>query len=139
MIASSIPSTFTKLKFLDQDIFANENVNLSIGDAVHFLKHTDNVYDGIVCDLTDTPIGTKKEENDFRKFFEEMITFSEKKIKQAGWISIRGGASCAMKGFIDGSDIIQGILEKKVFNVTRTDIFIPSYGETYAFLFAEKK
>ncbi len=127
-------------KFLGQNIFTNENVNLSIGDAVHFLEHADKVYDGIICDLTDTPIGTAKEEDDFRKFFEKMIAFSEKRMAQSGWIGIRGGASCALDGFINGSAIIQSILEKKLSNnINRSDIFIPSYGETYAFLFAEKK
>lgn len=124
--------------FLDQKIFDAENVNLSIGDAMHFLRHTEKIYDGIICDLTDTPIGTKKAAKDFEGFYKKIITLSEKKLKKGGWMSVQSGASCTAEGFIDEAAIIQSVLEKNLSSIYRSDIFIPSYGESCAFLFGEK-
>lgn len=124
-------------KFLGQKIFNNKNVHLSIGDALHFLKSGNKVYDGIVCDLTDAPIGTKKEVSEFKKFFKEILMFSKKRLKSDGWISIQGGASRTAENFIDEVTIIKNILEKNFTNIECSDVFIPSYGESCAFLFGE--
>lgn len=127
-------------KFLGQEIFDNKNVNLLIGDALHFLKTGDKLYDGIVCDLTDTPIGTKKEAEEFEKFLEKILILSETRLQKGGWISVQSGASCTAKGFTDEAAIIEKILKDEEFNeIVRSDIYIPSYGESCAFLFAEKK
>lgn len=126
-------------KFLGQNIFDEKRVNLFIGDALHFLKTGDKLYDGIVCDLTDTPIGTKKEAVEFKKFLEKILTLSEARLKKGGWISVQSGASCTAEGFIDEAKIIEDILKKDKFEkISRSDSFIPSYGESCAFLFAEK-
>jgi len=125
-------------KFLDQDVFDNKKVNLSIGDALHFLKVGDKIYDGIACDLTDTPIGTKKEAMEFKKFFEKILTFSKNRLKSGGWVSVQGGASSTAESFIDEVAIIEKILQDNFTNITRRDVFIPSYGESCAFLFGKK-
>lgn len=126
-------------KYLDQKIFGDKRVKLFIGDAMHFLKVTKQKYDGIVCDLTDTPIGTKKEEKEFKKFFEKIISFSESKLKKGGWMSIQSGATSVTDGFVDESRIIEKILKgNNLKNISRSDIYIPSYGESCAFLFGEK-
>jgi spermidine synthase len=125
-------------KFLGQKIFGNKNVHLSIGDALHFLKTMEKKYDGIICDLTDTPIGTEKEAKDFKKFFEKIISLSEQKLKKDGWMSVQSGASCTVDGFINEVVIIENILKKHLFGISRSDVFIPSYGESCAFLFAKK-
>lgn len=127
-------------KFLGQKIFDNKKVRLSIGDALHFLKTGDKSYDGIVCDLTDTPIGSKKETEEFQKFLEKILTLSKSRLKNGGWISVQSGASCTAEGFVDEAAIIEGILKKDEFEkISRSDVFIPSYGESCAFLFAQKK
>jgi spermidine synthase len=125
--------------FLGQKIFDNKNIHLSIGDALYFLKTMKNKYDGVVCDLTDTPIGTEKEAKDFGKFFEKIITLSNNKLKKGGWMSVQSGASCTAEGFIDEVAIIESVLKKHLSNISRSDVFIPSYGESCAFLFGEKK
>lgn len=125
-------------KFLNQKVFGNKNVHLSIGDAMHFLKTMREEYDGIICDFTDTPIGTKKEADNFRKFFEKIITLSKKKLKDDGWISVQSGASCTAKGFVDEASIIESVLKKNFSAISRSDILIPSYGESCAFLFGKK-
>lgn len=126
-------------KYLDQKIFDNKSVELFIGDALHFLKVTKEKYDGIICDLTDVPIGTKKEEKEFRGFFEKIIFFSESRLEEGGWISVQSGASSAAEGFVDESSIIEKILKgNSLKDITRSDVFIPSYGESCAFLFGKK-
>lgn len=127
-------------KFLGQKIFDDEKVKLFIGDALHFLKTGNKIYDGIVCDLTDTPIGTKDETEEFRNFLDRIITLSKTKLQSGGWISVQSGASCTAEDFTDEASIIENILRQDDFNdITRSDIFIPSYGESCAFLFARKK
>jgi len=127
-------------KFLNQNIFDDKNVHLSIGDAIHFLKTGEGKYDGIVCDLTDTPIGTKKEAIEFENFFEKIIQLSKERLNEGGWLSVQGGASVTADGFIDEAEIIKKILEKnKLYDIERKDVFIPSYGESCVFLFGKKK
>lgn len=126
-------------KFLGQKIFKHKNINLFIGDAVYFMKEGDKEYDGIVCDLTDAPIGTKKEAEEFKNFFEKILTLAHRRLKKNGWISIQGGASCTADGFVDEVEIIEKILSKYFNGIIRSDVFIPSYGESCAFLLASKK
>ena len=127
-------------KFLGQKIFDNENVKLSIGDALHFLKNTDKSYDGIICDLTDTPIGTENETQQFKKFLEKIISLSKKRLNESGWISVQSGASYTAECFTDEAAIIEQILKQEDFrDISRSDVYIPSYGESCAFLFAHKK
>lgn len=127
-------------KFLDQKVFDNKNVKLFIGDALHFLKTTDKSYDGIICDLTDTPIGTKQEMEEFDEFFKKTISLSKAKLKNGGWISVQGGASCTTENYTDEAGIINKIMKQEDFdNISKSDKYIPSYGESCAFLFAQKK
>lgn len=126
-------------KFLGQDIFNDERVRLSIGDALHFLKATNKKYDGIICDLTDTPIGTKKEEQNFKEFYGKILSLSSERLEDGAWIAVQSGASCTAEGFIDEAGIINGILSENFKDIFRSDVFIPSYGESCAFLFGVRK
>lgn len=126
-------------EFLGQTSFDNANLNLSIGDAVEFLKNTEKTYDGIICDLTDDPVGAGEAAEEFKNFYEQIITLSANKLKNGGWMSIQGGATCTAEGFIDEAATIQNLLGESLSKVVRTDVLVPSYGETCAFLFAEKK
>ena len=119
-------------------MFGDPRLNLVIGDAVHFLKTDTAIYDGIVCDLTDTPIGTNSEREKFEAFFQEVIGSAKERLDQDGWISIQAGATIATDKFIDEADIIGAILAEHFGHVSKADIHIPSYGETCSFLHAGK-
>jgi spermidine synthase len=123
---------------LGQKVFGDPRLNLVIGDAVHFLKTDTAIYDGIVCDLTDTPIGTNSEREKFEAFFQEVIASAKERLDQDGWISIQAGATIATDKFIDEADIIGAILAEHFGHVSKADIHIPSYGETCSFLHAGK-
>lgn len=125
-------------QYLGQDIFGDKRVKLNIGDALHFMKMSDKKYDGVVCDLTDAPIG-RKEKAEFEKFFEEVIELSAKCLKKGGWMSIQSGASAVSSEYIDAVNIVGKILKKHFKNVERSDMHIPSYGESCAFLFGSQE
>lgn len=123
---------------LGQRVFDDHRLNLVIGDALQFLKTATAIYDGIVCDLTDTPIGTNSEREKFEAFFQEVIGSSKERLEKDGWISIQAGATIATEKFIDEADIIGAILTEHFGHVSKADIHIPSYGETCSFLHASK-
>jgi hypothetical protein len=53
---------------------------------------------------------------------------------------VQSGASCTSEGFTDEAAIIEEILKREKFEeISRSDVLIPSYGESCAFLFAKKK
>lgn len=128
-------------KFLGQKIFSNKNVNLHIEDALKYLKKASRkgtAFCGIVCDLTDTPIGAV-EGKQFKRFYEEVVTLSKKCLKKGGWLSIQAGATKVSGNYTDGVKIISKILDKNKFSdITKKDVMIPSFGEENAFLFGKK-
>jgi spermidine synthase len=128
-------------KYLGQNIFAHPNVELCIGNALDHLESaqiTGNIkYDGILCDLTDTPMGCEKS-GDFERFYERLISLAFSVLKDDGWISIQAGASSTHEKHIDAAFIIENTLTKYFPNTTRSDIAIPSFGEDVAFLFGQK-
>lgn len=128
-------------KEMGQKIFNDERVSLFMEDVFNYLKTTAGVvngkFDGIICDLTDAPIGRRKKA-DFEKFYSDIISLSSKHLGEGGWISIQAGASQTTSHYIDAASIIQKLLKKYFNKVDRSDVFIPSYGEPCAFLFGEK-
>ncbi len=124
-------------KYLDQKVFEDERVKLHIGDALAYMRESGQEYDGVVCDLTDAPVGAKELE-EFEKFFEEVIMLSHKCIRSGGWMSFQSGASEVSEQFINSVVIVEAILRKYFSTIERSDVMIPSYGESCAFLFAQK-
>ncbi|MEK9151519.1 MAG: methyltransferase [Patescibacteria group bacterium] len=126
--------------FLGQKIFHHEHVDLYVEDVFRFLEFTvreiNGHFDGIVCDLTDVPLGRKEQEG-FEKFYNSIVSFSKDILKPEGWISVQGGASEVTSDFIDSAKILEHILKKNFSDVARSDVFIPSYGESCAFLFGK--
>lgn len=127
--------------FLDQKVFRHKNVHLYIEDVFRFLEFTvyevNGHFDGIVCDLTDAPLG-RKEQADFERFYGDILSFSKNILKPGGWISVQGGASEVTGDFINAAKILERTLKQNFSNVERSDLFIPSYGESCAFLFGKK-
>ncbi len=123
---------------LDQKVFDNDRVHLHIGDALQYMRDSTIKYDGIACDLTDAPVGAT-ELAAFEEFFDEVISLANACIKDGGWISVQSGASHVTEQFIDSVTIVENLLKKHFSIVDRDDVLIPSYGETCAFLFGQKK
>jgi spermidine synthase len=125
-------------RYLGQDVFSNDNVDLKIADALHYLKTTKKTYDGIIVDLTHIPIG-RTEEDQFVQFFKDLCVLSYERTADDGWITIRAGATEVTTSYIDAVSIITPLLKMaKWRNIENSDVVIPSYGESCAFLFARK-
>lgn len=124
-------------KFLGQHIFEDPRVKLIVDDAFSFMdKIKDPVYNGIVCDLTDFPVGyTQRKIVDF---YEKVFKLSKRILKDNGWISVYAGVkNMAVNGnFV--SDTLEILLAKNFKNIERIDSFIPSFGEDCWFLYGYK-
>lgn len=123
--------------FLDQKIFDEERVKLHIGDALAYMCESEKKYDGIICDLTDAPVGAK-ELAEFEEFFDEVISLASMCIRDGGWISMQAGASEVAEAYINSVNVLETILKKYFSSVERRDVMILSYGESCAFLFGRK-
>ena len=97
-------------------------------DAFHFMeKASNNGYDGIVCDLTDFPVGYN--DGKFRGFYEKVFTLSAKILKAGGWISVYAG---------NNAGVLAQLLKKDFSAIEQMDISIPSFGECCSFLYGER-
>lgn len=131
-------------KYLGQKIFENKRAKLFIEDALHHLrvlkKKNGSELDGIVFDLTDEPVRKKDKgaKASFVKFYEELIDISHKSLRKGGWLSLQAGASKVIPKYNDAAAVLKKLLQKKFKKVERTDVMIPSFGESNAFLFGRK-
>lgn len=124
--------------FMGQHIFENPNVRLIVDDAFIFMDKTkEPIYNGIVCDLTDFPVGyTQKRIIDF---YEKVFRLSGKILKENGWISSYAGVKDMAIDDRFVTDILEDILKKDFRNTERIESFIPSFGEECCFLYGYKK
>jgi spermidine synthase len=130
-------------KFLGQKIFDHPNVTLVVGDALNYLINSRQVgntlVDGVICDLTDNPIGTKKSERSYRKFYDEVLSGSKLIIKKGGWISAQAGASQVTDKYLNSAGILEEMLQEYFVDIKRKDIMIPSFSEENCFIYGRKK
>jgi spermidine synthase len=124
--------------WFDQDVFRSERVDLQHRDAVEVLRNLEPSVDGIICDLTDSPVGVSDLAS-FEAFYRQVIRQAARLLRPSGWISIQAGASSVAPGCIDQAAVLEGLLYSAFGEVERTDAHLPSYGEACAFLFAMNK
>lgn len=124
-------------EYFDQNVFRSGNARLLIGDALHFMKIQRGPFDGIICDLTDSPVGAN-EQSKYEHFYDEIFQKAAKLLNEGGWISVQSGASEVSEGFIDQVNLMESLLRQYFPEVQREDVLIPSYGEPCAFLFSKK-
>lgn len=123
---------------LGQTVFNDARVDLNVGDAFTFLPRVGaETYDGIVCDLTDFPVGYDQEQG--AEFYRGIFSASAATLKPGGWIAVYAGASEAM---LDGGgrvvDRLRGLLAESFGKVECTEGFVPSFGEPCCFLYGER-
>lgn len=79
---------------LNQNIFNDHRVEVVIDDAFKFLSHsTANFYDGVLFDLTDTPIVSSDEGNE--GLMCSGLNQSKLVLKKHGWLSLYAGCNSA--------------------------------------------
>ena len=125
-------------RYLGQGVFQRNEARIHIGDALHFLKMTRKKYDGIIFDLTKEPIG-RAEDEQFIQFYKDLCALAHTHTKDHGWVAIQAGTSSVVKKYMDTATVITSILhDTRWKKIDRSDVMIPSHGESYAFLFAKK-
>lgn len=125
-------------QFLGQKVFDSQRVKLVVDDAFHFMaKAGKGSYDGIVCDLTDFPVGYN--DGKLRGFFTQIFSLSKRILKNNGWIGVYAGSknlSIATEGYV--LDILSALLEQNFAGIERQEALIPSFGEPCYFLYGNK-
>jgi len=123
---------------LDQRVFEHHQVELFIEDAVRFLEQAAEAsWDGIVCDLTDFPVGCSGES--MKEFFSAIIPLASQALKAGGWIGLYAGSKGAVvsdQSFV--VDLLSTILATTFTEIESAEVLISSYGEPSNFLYARK-
>lgn len=119
-------------------MFRSRRVDLQHRDAVEVLRNLEPPVDGIICDLTDSPVGASDLAS-FEAFYRQVIRQAVRLLRPSGWISIQAGASAVAPGCIDQAAVLERLLDAVFAEVERTDVHLPSSGEACAFLFAVRK
>lgn len=123
---------------LDQTVFEDSRINLVVEDAFTFLPRVGAaVFDGIVCDLTDFPVGYDQEHG--AEFYGRIFFASGAALKPGGWIAVYAGATDLLLD-VGGRVVerLRGLLEESFGKVASTEVLVPSFGEPCCFLFGER-
>lgn len=107
-------------------------------DAIQFLNTEEQRYDGIVCDLTDAPVGAKELES-FTDFYRDILSAAQSKLSSTGWMSLQAGSKETHDMHIPARTILRELVSKYFNAVEESCVFIPSYGEEWSFLCAQNK
>jgi len=124
-------------KHLGQSIFDNKKINLVIEDVFHFMpKEPPGSYDGLVCDLTDFPVGY--DNSKLCEFFTKVFSLSKTMLKSKGWVGVYAGSKllCLDKGEYV-VDIMGNLLSENFGRIERMESVIPCFAEPCYFLYGE--
>lgn len=122
-------------RYLDQKVFEDPRIKLVTADAFHFMKQAGiGKYDGVVCDLTDFPVGYS--DGSFREFYASVFPLSKAVLNDGGWLGVYAGSRDAV---INGGMPIASALEEMLSGLfagtKKEEALIPSYGEPVCFLY----
>jgi spermidine synthase len=125
----------TAREHLGQTVFDDPRINLIVEDAFAYLPRVGAAtFDGIVCDLTDFPVGYDQEQG--AEFYSRIFATSGASLKKGGWIAVYAGATELL---LDGGgrvvDRLRCMLEESFGNVKCTEVLVPSFGEPCCFLY----
>ncbi len=110
---------------LGQSILDHPSVNIVVDDAVHYIKQVGRAnYDGIICDLTDHPIGC--DDVEIKDFYLNMFSLFSNIVIRAGWFSTYTGCNV---------DIVDDIMNNIHHDLIKTELVsVASYGEACYFV-----
>ncbi len=132
---------FCAKTYFDQSTtFSHPRVNLVIGDALQYLKmskEAGRTYDGIVMDLTDTPVGAGKASAKLERFYDKLLRLALPVLKEDGWISSQAGVAKAKRPLITMHKILRPLFEKYFAKVSDAEVAIPSFLESNVFLYGK--
>ena len=126
------------LHIAEKDECLLKRIRFIHADAIQFLKTVEQRYDGIICDLTDAPIGTKELES-FTDFYRNILNAAQCKLISTGWMSFQAGSKETHNMHIPVRTILKELVSKYFNAVEESCVLIPSYGEEWSFLSAQNK
>jgi spermidine synthase len=123
---------------LGQMVFNNSRIELIVEDAFTFLPRSGtDAFDGIVCDLTDFPVGYDQEQG--AEFYSKIFSASGEALKWGGWIAVYAGATDLMlDGGVRVVDRLHGLLAQSFDKTECAEVLVPSFGEPCCFLYGER-
>ena len=123
----------------NQTVFDDVRVKLVVQDALQLMEQQDHAaYDGIICDLTDFPVGYNDAE--LQDFYGRVFELSAETLKGNSWISIYAGSvGVCLSGRGLAVDVLTDLLEQNFRDAERQEGFIPSFGESSNFLYGSRK
>jgi spermidine synthase len=123
---------------LGQTVFDDPRIDLVVEDAFTFLPHVGTAaFDGIVCDLTDFPVGYDQEQS--AEFYRRIFSASGTALKPGGWIAVYAGATDLMlAGGGRVVDRLHGLLAESFGKMECIEVLVPSFGEPCCFLYGER-
>jgi|SRR3989344_3694177 len=131
-----------KTYFDKAHIFEHPRVNLVIGDAIQFLRtNTDTglLFDGVIFDLTDNPVGSGKARAKLKTFYEKILTLSLPVLKKNGWIATQAGVKKAKRPLVTSYEVLRPLFINCLDEVSEKNVKIPSFLEDNVFLYGKKR
>ncbi len=129
------------IKLTGQYIHSNDrtykSINFIVSDALLYLKNNNSKFDAILCDLTDTPVGTK-EIDDFKAFYYKLLREIHRNLNIGGWVILQAGSTEVDNKYIPAIHILKKSLSDYFPDIKESSVYIPSYGEDWSFLYATK-
>lgn len=122
-------------EYLAQSIFERPNLKLVINDALHFLMSAPKGhYDGVVCDLTDFPVGFENKK--ILNFYTQVFSHVQRVMKPEAWMSGYAGIKSVSLGATNVAALLNEELKRHFSRVELKASLIPSFGEQCYFLYA---
>lgn len=124
---------------LHQTIFDHVGVNLVVQDALQFMEqHEKGAYDGIICDLTASPVGYRRS-GELRGFYRRVFNLSAAVLKENGWFSMYAGSVGACLSDVEPVvDMLTGLLKGNFQDVVCREEYIPCFSESSNFLYGSR-
>ncbi len=115
-------------------IFDDRRVSLAITDALAFTPKTR--FDGIAIDLSDAPVDESGGQS-VTETYEVLIARLPAWLNRGGWVALQAGAERVKPGLLDLARIIEERVVRVFGEAERDAVFVPSYGEKNAFVYAK--
>jgi len=130
-----------KTYFGQTPVFENPNVELIIGDAIQFLEvaaKSERVFDGIIVDLTDNPVGSGRALTKLRSFYTKLFDLSLAVLADGGWVSSQAGVKKTRRPLATTYEVLMPLFEKNLQMIEEQQVLIPSFLEENTFLYGTK-
>lgn len=121
-------------EFLGQQVFDDPRVALSVEDAFDFLRRAPGgAYDGVVCDLTDFPLG--QGDDRFQPFYADIFSLMRGVMGEGAWLAVYSGSKDAtVSGGTLITDVITGMLSREFASLQIREVLVPCFGERSCFI-----